>query len=327
MTIRVERPGLATTIQDLGRTGHRRHGVGVGGAVDSLALRVANILVGNAAGEAAIEITLLGPTLVFDAPAVVAIAGGDLGPLLDGRPIEAYRPLPVPVGGRISFSAPRRGCRAYLACTGGFAIPPVLGGRGTDPVAGIGGIAGRPLAAGDVLTGRGPAAAVAAAAARLAAAPARWSAAAELRPAFAGTIRVMPGDEFGWFTPAAIEAWLGGEFTVGADSDRMGSRLEGPRLELAAPWELLSECVVAGTVQVPPSGRPIVLLAGHATTGGYPRIAQVAAVDLPELAQAAPGTRLRFRGIDPAESRRLLLERERALVVLARGLELTGRRP
>jgi len=325
MTIRVERPGLLTTVQDLGRPGHRRHGVAVGGAADPLSLRVANILVGNAPGAAALEITLLGPTLLFAAPAVVAIAGGDLGPLLDGRPAEAWRPLAVPAGARLSFSTPRRGCRAYLACLGGFAVPPVLGGRATDLVAGIGGIAGRPLVAGDVLAGDGPAAAVTAAAARLAAAPARWTAAADLRPAFTGTIRVMPGDEAGWFAPAAVAAWRAGEYTVGADSDRMGCRLAGPRLDLVAPREMLSECVVAGTVQVPPSGQPIVLLAGHATTGGYPRIAQVAAVDLPEMAQAAPGTRLRFREIDPAESRRLLLERERALARLAAGLALAGR--
>jgi len=327
MTIRVAASGLLTTVQDLGRVGHRRHGVAVGGAVDPLSLRVANILVGNAPGAAALEITLLGPALVFDEPAVVAITGGDLGPLLDGRPVESWRPLTVPAGGVVSFSHPRRGCRAYLACLGGCAIPPVLGGRGTDLVAGIGGVAGRPLVTGDVLACGGPAAAVAAAAARLTAAPARWSVAAELRPAFTGTIRVMPGDEAGWFTPAAIAAWREGTFTVGTDSDRMGCRLAGPRLDLVAPREMLSECVVAGTVQVPPSGRPIVLLAGHATTGGYPRIAQVAAVDLPEMAQAAPGTRLRFLEIDPAESRRLLLARERSLAILARGLALAGRRP
>jgi len=326
MTIRVERPGLSTTIEDLGRPGLRRHGVAAGGAADPLALVVANILVGNPRGAAAIEVTLLGPTLCFAAPAVVAIAGADLGALLDGRPVESYRPLAVPAGGRLSFAGPRRGCRAYVACRGGIAIPPLLGGRGTDLVAGFGGVAGRPLVAGDELPCGGAVAEVAAAAARLAAAPARWTAAAELRPAFTGTIRVMPGHEVDWFTPAALAAWLGAEFRVGPDSDRMGCRLDGPRLELREPREMLSECVVAGTVQVPPSGLPIVLLAGHATTGGYPRIAQVATVDLPELAQAAPGARLRFRGIDAAESRRLLLAREHALAVFAQGIELVDRR-
>jgi antagonist of KipI len=326
VTIRVERPAGLSTIQDLGRPGHRRAGVGPGGAVDPLALRVANILVGNPEDAAAIEITLVGPTLTFTRPAVVALAGADLGAAVDGRTVHTHRPLAVPAGGVLTFAGPRRGCRAYLACRGGFAIEPVLGGRGTDTIGRFGGVAGRPLAAGDVLETRGDDERVAAAAARLAAAPATWGAAAELRPAFTGVVRTLPGPEAAWFTPAARAAFFAAPFTVAADSDRMGARLEGPTLALATPRELESEAVVAGSVQVPSAGRPIVLLAGHATTGGYPRIATVAAVDLPEVGQAAPGARLVFRPIDPEESRRLLLARERSLAMLRQGLALAAAR-
>lgn len=324
--IRVERPAGLATIQDLGRPGLRRAGVGPGGAVDPLAIRVANILVGNPDDAAALEITLVGPRLVFDEPAVVAIAGADPGPALDGLPVGMHRPFAVPTGAVLTFSGPRRGCRAYLACLGGFRVDPVLGGRGTDTIGRFGGIDGRPLAAGDALASDGRGEIVAAAATRLTAAPVNWAAAAELQPALRGVVRVLPGPEAGWFTPAARAAFFTGTFTVAADSDRMGAWLAGPELPLAAPRELESEAVVAGSVQVPAFGRPIVLLAGHATTGGYPRLATVAAVDLPEVAQAAPGTRLSFRPIDPEESRRLLLERERSLAIFRRGLEIAAAR-
>lgn len=329
--IRVERPAGLATIQDLGRPGLRRAGVGPGGAVDPLAIRVANILVGNPDGAAAIEIALVGPRLMFTRQMVVAIAGADLSPAIDGRPVAPHRPIVVPAGGTLSFGGPRRGCRAYLACLGGFAIDPVLGGRGTDLIGRFGGLAGRPLAAGDVLECTADDAVVAGAAARLAVRPAAGEPiaaepAAELRAAGSRIVRVLPGAEAEWFTPAARAAFFGETFTVAADSDRMGARLTGPALPVAIPRELESEGVVAGTVQVPPSGQPIVLLAGHATTGGYPRIAQVATVDLPEVAQAAPGARLSFRPIDPDESRRLVLARERSLVIFRRGLEIAAAR-
>jgi antagonist of KipI len=322
VSLRVARPGLLTTVQDRGRYGWQQHGVVVGGAMDAWALRVANLLAGNAADAAALEATLIGPTLEFQTDHLFALAGADLGAALDGEPVPAFRPCAARAGSVLSFAGPRAGCRAYLAVAGGVDVPPVLGSRSTDLRAAIGGVEGRALARGDVVP-------VGAASAWARAwlehllsrerRAAQWGAGPSVqgRPAAGSLVRALRGLEHESFTEESRRALFECEFQVSARSDRMGYRLEGPRLALERPLELLSAPVVRGTLQVPPGGDPIVLMADGQTVGGYPRIAQVITVDLPILAQAVPGARVRFHEVPLAEAQSLWLSAERDLRQLA----------
>ncbi|WP_158289564.1 5-oxoprolinase subunit PxpB [Paenibacillus flagellatus] len=332
----VERPGVLATVQDGGRAGSQRLGVSAGGAADGFALRAANALAGNAPDAAALELTLGGFALRFAADALVAVAGGGSAPTVDGEPLPRWRAVFVRRGAQLAFAPAASGCRAYLAVAGGFAVPAVLGSRGTHVPAGIGGLDGRPLRAGDVLPlGAAPPAATGllaalrrradAAGAAWAAAP--WGVSPYALPAYADrpVVRVTPGPEYGRFAPDVRRLLVAAPFVVSPRSDRMGCRLDGPRLALDGAGGLLSEPVTAGTIQVPPDGGPVVLLADRQTTGGYPRIAQVAEADVPLLAQARPGTEVRFEMIGAAESERLLLERRQAERRLAAGIGLRMR--
>ncbi|GAB6932116.1 5-oxoprolinase subunit C family protein [Calditerricola satsumensis] len=322
MTVTVLRPGLLTTVQDLGRTGWQRFGVPVGGAMDPFALRVANALVGNDDGAAAMEITLQGPQLRFDEDALIAVCGADLSPAVDGAPLPQWRPVLVQRGSVLAFGRPRWGVRAYLAVAGGWDVPIVLGSRSTDRRAGLGGVEGRALREGDRLIAGIPAAPaqrlMAALSGRLGRRPLAsvpWRVSPRAFPAYAAqpTVRALRGPEFDAFSPAAQAAFFARPFRVTPQSDRMGYRLAGPALALREPIELVSEGVSAGTVQVPPDGQPIVLLADRQTVGGYPRIACVATVDLPVLAQMPPGATVRFREVSLGEAQALLARREQLL--------------
>ncbi|WP_281885078.1 biotin-dependent carboxyltransferase family protein [Paenibacillus sp. YYML68] len=334
MAVHVLSPGLLATVQDAGRFGSRAIGVAVSGAADSFALRAANVLVGNAPGEAALELTLTGASLRFESDALVALCGAAMDARAEGGPpLALWRPCYVRSGTVLRIGAARAGVRAYLAVAGGFAVPAVLASRSTHARARLGGFAGRPLAPGDRLPlgalPRRSAALMAWLAARAAAsdkllAAAPWALAEGAKPPYAEhpAVRAVRGREAERFETAGLEAFFGAPYRLSPQSDRMGCRLEGPRLALQEPLEMLSEAVVPGTVQVPPDGQPIVLLADAQTTGGYPRIAQVAAVDLPLVAQARPGARLRFIEITHREAERLYLEREQLLVSLAASVDL-----
>lgn len=322
MSLRVARPGLLTTVQDRGRYGWQQHGVVVGGAIDAWALRVANLLAGNSADAAVLEATLIGPTLEFRHDHLFALAGADLGAALDGEPVQAFRPCAARAGSVLSFAGPRAGCRAYLAIAGAIDVAPVLGSRSTDLRAAIGGVEGRALARGDVLPVGAASSWSRAWLEHLLSRErpcAEWGAGPSVqgRPSAAPVVRALRGLEYEFFTEESRRALFDCEFRVSARSDRMGYRLEGPRLALERPLELLSAPVVRGTLQVPPGGDPIVLMADGQTVGGYPRIAQVITVDLPILAQAAPGARVRFREVSLAEAQALYLSAERDLRQLA----------
>lgn len=324
MSIAVERAGLLTTVQDLGRPGHQGDGVPEGGAMDAFALRVANLLVGNPPAAAALEATLDGPTLRFARATLVAVTGADLSAQVDGRPLPPWRSALVPAGGTLAFGAARAGCRAYVAVAGGIDVPPVLGSRATCLPATFGGHEGRALRRGDVLPVGAPAATAPrpSVAERSASAGARgvhWSA---LPPYGCGVVRLVAGPELARLDATSRAALFARELRVGAQSNRMGYRLEGAPLALAAPVELLSAGVAMGTVQLPPGGAPIVLMADRQTTGGYPRLGEVASVDLPVLAQLRPGDAVRFTELSLDEAQRLYLERERALDALARALAI-----
>jgi antagonist of KipI len=333
--ILVLKAGLFTTVQDLGRPGWQRHGVTSGGAVDAWALRLANLLVGNAEGAAGLEITLSGPTLRFAADALVAVTGADFEVTAGGRSLPAWRPVHLAPGAELGFGTARAGCRAYLAVAGGIAVPRVLGGRGTHLAAGFGGLDGRILRGGDILKNGPPSVW----ARRLADAlngpeqfaAARWEISAEVRPAAMASpvVRVVRGPQWEWFSAEVRERFLSERFTVTARSDRMGVRLAPTGSGLAGPApagvkvpEMISEGVATGTVQVPPDGQPIVLLADRQTIGGYPKIANVATIDLSLLAQARAGDTIGFGEVSVAEAQQLWLAAERRIATVKHGIAL-----
>jgi antagonist of KipI len=302
MEVGVLRAGTLTTVQDLGRTGHLSEGVPVGGAADPFALRIANLLVGNPEDSPGLEITLTGPELEFSGAAWVAVCGARF----EGVP--AWKPFRVEAGGRLKLAKRLLGCRAFLSVSGGLEIEPVLGGRGTFAAGGFGGFEGRALRTGDVLrcapSGRAP--------------TGHWSIDERILPPYSAepTLRVVAGLHGGEFG----DALFSGRFGVAAESDRMGIRLKGPALARPGGGDLVSAAVAPGTVQVPPDGNPIVLMADAQTLGGYPRAAHVIGVDLPLLAQLAPGDGLRFVSATLAEAHALFLAREHDLGLLRQGL-------
>ncbi|MFL6592628.1 MAG: biotin-dependent carboxyltransferase family protein [Luteimonas sp.] len=285
MSLRVEAPGLLTTLQDAGREGCRHLGVGRAGALDAWSHAVANLLVGNPSTAPALEVTIAGPRLRFDHAARIAICGAEIEARVDADPVPSWRPLAVPRGATLSLGACRRGARAYLAVAGGFRVAQVLGSASTDLRGGFGGIGGRALATGDVLhvdEGEHTEAL------RIA----RWWIDAEPDVAFDApvVVRVLAGRD-ALSPPAALFAH---EWHVAAASDRQGLRLDGPGLQAADVRERISEPVAPGTIQLPPDGHPIVLLADAQTHGGYPRIGHAIRADWPRLAQLRPGDALRF---------------------------------
>lgn len=301
----VLKPGAYTTVQDLGRTGYQHLGVPVSGAMDEVAHRLANALVGNFPHAATLEVTLMGPALRFHADTVIACCGADLSACVDGRAVPLATAFPVKAGDILQFGRKVSGLRGYLAVRGGFTVPEVMGSSSTYARAGFGGFGGRALRKGDVLhfapsapglPGRSQAA-LSAETALLAATDSQ------------GPIRVVPGPEWHEFTPAARELWLSDSWRISPQSDRMGYRFEGAVLERATQANILSEPVTFGTVQVPPDGQPIVLMAERQTTGGYPRIANVISVDLFRLAQCVPGEHVRFALVDVDAAQQLFIER------------------
>ncbi|HEU4963171.1 MAG TPA: biotin-dependent carboxyltransferase family protein [Bacilli bacterium] len=339
MTLHVLKPGLLTTVQDLGRHGYQKDGVVVGGAMDAHALRLANLLVGNAEQAAGLEMTLVGATLRFDQAALIALGGGDLTPTVNGQPVPLWRPVYLPADSVLELKAARTGCRAYLAIAGGLDLPPVLGSRSTYLRGGFGGLEGRALQEGDTLQSSTPSPTAQEQMQRLQARLAKedlpfatpaWSVSQDLLPAYSShpIIRVMRGSEFDKFTSASHEHFFQTAFRVTPQSDRMGYRLDGgtkqPALQLREPLELISEAVTMGTIQVPAGGDPILLMADRQTTGGYPKIAQVARVDLPLLAQVMPGADVRFVEVSVAKAQELLLRREADVARFKQGLRLNS---
>jgi KipI family sensor histidine kinase inhibitor len=298
--IEVIQPGALTTVQDLGRPGHEAAGVSPGGAVDRHALRVANLLVGNAEGAAVLEICMSGPVLRFNAATTVAWVGG------------SGKSMRVAAGETLDFSRVRGSVRAYLAVAGGLRVPMVLGSAATDVRAGFGGHHGRALRAGDRLetgkVGRIPQ-------------PGHWHVGREGR-AKRVRLRVLTGVQHGWFSEEAHARLFSETYQLTHLADRMGARLSGPPLDLNFPIEMVSQPVACGSVQVPPDGQPIILLAERQTIGGYPQIAHVISADLPKLARAWPGTAVRFQRISLEEARELKRREAQDFAWLRTGLNL-----
>jgi biotin-dependent carboxylase-like uncharacterized protein len=273
--------GPLATIQDAGRPGWASIGVTRSGAADRSSADLANRLVGNAARAATIEVTAGGLRLRAERTLLVAVTGAPARPDVDGRPAPLNAPMTLQAGAVLSLGMPPVGLRSYVAVRGGVDAVPVLGSRSTDTLAGLG---PSPLAPGDRL----PIGALAADEPFVDVAPV-WA------PSSRPVLRVLPGPRRDWFEPTAWTALTAAEWTVSADSDRVGLRLAGPPLARAGEAELPSEGLVPGALQVPPDGAPVLFLADHPVTGGYPVLGVVASADLPSAAQLRPGDRVRFR--------------------------------
>ena len=298
MGIRIIQPGALTTVQDLGRFGYQQYGVPVAGAMDPRSLKLANFLLGNAPGEAALEITLLGPELVFDEANYIALTGGDLGAVLDGKPLPRYQAVRVEAGQTLRFTGLKSGCRAYLAFAGGLDISPVMGSRSTYMKAGIGGYQGRKLEDGDGLKFRDPQPDLPF--------PERRSIGTDFIPQKQYELHVIPGPQDDHFTEEGLKTFFREVYTVSAESDRMGCRLEGPAIEHRNGADIISDGITFGAVQVPSSGKPIIMAADRQTTGGYAKIATVISADFRFLGQLRAGDKVHFVPVTVEEAQTLM---------------------
>jgi len=316
------RAGFLTSVQDLGRTGFREFGISTSGALDSFALRVANLLVGNDEGAAGLEITLGGLQLRFDDERIVAWCGGEFDVHIGSTALPAGHKAFLRAGEELKFGRPQIGCRCWLAVSGGIDVPLVLGSRSTDLRANFGGFEGRTLRDGDVIPLGIPQRSQTAATAGISSwtAPHDWISPAKRDP----ILRFVRGSDSSRFNDVTIQHFASEAFTVLPDSDRMGVRFDSPELQREDNVDLTSEAVAPGTIQVPPSGKPILLLGDCQTIGGYPKMAHVITVDLGIAAQLRAGDHVRFYEVSLSDAQRLLLERERELERFRIGLSLQG---
>jgi antagonist of KipI len=303
--IKIEQPGLFTTVQDLGREGSGPLGVSPSGAADALSLRIGNRLVGNPETAAALEMTLIGGTFTFLESATIALAGSDFGAMLQDRDVLPWQSLHVRPNETLRLGPTRSGARCCLCVHGGIAVPPILGSASTHVLSGLGGFDGRPLRPGDIL--------------RIA--PARRSPFRKRRVSpdavalFAPrkNLRVTPGLQSSWFSSTSQETFFAGAYRVTEESNRMGLRLSGASIQVSHSQEMVSEGVPLGAVQVPAGGQPIILFVDQQTTGGYPKIANVIAADMHAVGQLRPRDEIRFERVDFATARSLLRQQEALL--------------
>lgn len=312
--LRVVAPGVASTLQDAGRPGYLRYGISGSGAMDLDLLALANGLVGNSGDIAAIEMAMVGPTLVCEAQACrVALAGAPFAMSLNGRAVDPFTAYDLRRGDRLTLGAPRENLRAYLAVAGGFAVAPMLGSVSTHTRTRLGGLDGNPLVAGDLL----PLRASVATGRALTLPPAH-------RPRFGGPIRVVLGPQADSFTEEGLRTFLSEPYTLSARADRMGCHLEGPPIAHADGFNIVSDGIVNGSIQVPGHGRPLILLADRHTTGGYPKIATVISADFGRLAQVRPGETIRFEAVGVEQGQALAREAKQALATRLAALAPAG---
>ena len=296
--------GILTTVQDLGRVGAARLGINPNGAMDKTAARSINILLGNGENEAVLEMHFPAPVLQFEESATISFGGGDFGAHLNENPIENWRRIKVEKGDVLEFRRRVFGARLYLSIRGGFQIPEWLGSRSTNLTAKIGGFEGRAIQKNDRLFFNQ----------RTTSNEQRTNVkiSPSLQPFYSRfpTVRVVAGAEWENLTLESRETFLSNSFSIRRESDRMGFRLSGDDLKLRERIELLSSAVSFGTIQLLPDGQLIILMADHQTTGGYPRVGNVAKVDLPLLAQLNPGDTVNFYLISIGEAENLLVQQE-----------------
>jgi antagonist of KipI len=275
--------------------------------------------------------TVIGPVLQFDSDMLISICGADMSPAINGITVPMWRPVLIRAGEILQFGSCRTGCRCYLGIAGGFDVPLEMDSYSTYLRAGIGGLEGRALKEGDHLPGKIVTslgkkimAQVFSLSSHGAFAAVPWFISEHMKPPYEAnpTVRVIEGPQFNWFDPESISNFVSKPFRIQPQSDRMGYRIEGPALTLTDRRELLSEAVTFGTVQVPPDGNPIVLMADRQTTGGYPKIAQVVSVDLPLLAQTQIGSRISFQLVSLREAQEMKLMYSMDLDVLKKSVQM-----
>ena len=301
-------PGILTTIQDLGRYGFSQVGVPPSGALDTFALRVGNLLAGNKGREACLEITLMGFKIKALREVVIAITGGDLSPVLNEDPLEMWRTHLLVEGDIIQFKKVRTGCRAYFTVGGGFAVPRIMGSSSTYLSGKFGGFEGRALRRGDVLFAFDIPSPLNKLGLRF---PGDWLPLWKKEAVF---LRVLPGPQDHHFTERGFQIFCSSSYRVTPQSDRMGIRLEGPKIERRSDVEesIISEGLISGAIQVPGDGKPIIILT-ELVTGGYTKIATIISTDLQKVAQLKPGDYVRFKAVSVEEAHLLLREQEERL--------------
>jgi KipI family sensor histidine kinase inhibitor len=318
--LRILQPGLATLLQDLGRRGYMQYGVPMAGAADFSALMIGNWLLGNRARTCALEITLMGPEVEFTGPVTFCVTGAPIPAELipaDGsspRAVPGWATVLASPGDRLRMGTSTAGCRSYLCVAGGIELPAVLGSLSEDLFGKVGPL-GRPLKAGDSLPVGLPIHPPANLAGR--------SLPASFIPTYGGpiTVRATRGPQADAFTPEALEAFFNSEYTIGAQSDRQGLRLEGAKLAHATSADIISEPIPTGSVQVPANGQPILLLGNRQTVGGYTKIAVAVFPDLWLAGQLRPGDKLRFQEVDAAEAHAIAWAERRRLAQIRRYLD------
>ena len=313
LKLEILKPGMFTTIQDLGRRGYLKQGVPVAGAMDSAALRLGNVLVGNEEGCAGLEITVVGPAFtVLEGEGCFAVCGAEVGIIKNGLPVACWTAHRVYAGDSISFSPPTAGVRAYLCVSGGIETPLMMGSRSTYTRGDFGGHEGRALKTGDVLSAGSP--------------DVLWEACEgfecplSLRPDRNpnAPLRAVPGPQDDSFTEEGLDAFFSSEYVVTNLADRMGYRMEGPRITHMDGADIVSDATCLGSVQVPGDGQPIVLMTDRQTTGGYAKIATICAADVGNLAQRMPGNKVRFVRATVTEAVELLKREAESLAEVKR---------
>lgn len=299
MGVVAKKPGVYSTIQDLGRVGYLGSGFSPSGVMDRRAYMIGNLLVENDPLDCTLEFALAGPTLRFTTNTFIAITGGDFSPTIDGEPVPMYQALFVKRGSFLRFGASKTGCYGYLTIAGGsFKVPPVMGSRSTNLKCELGGWHGRVLALGDYLP--------------------FYTKSMDFLPNLAShatkpdtfyefdkdeiTLRVVPGPQEDVFTEKGIETFYSQTYEVTAKCDRMGYRLDGPVIETDHGSDIISDGIAFGAVQVPSDGRPIIMLSDRQTTGGYAKIGTIATVDIPKLVQRRPESKIKFKAITVQEA-------------------------
>ena len=298
MGIRVLKPGMLTTVQDLGRTGYQSQGFSVAGVMDVRSFKIANLLVDNPENEPVLEFTLIGPTLEFTSDTIIAITGGDFNPTINGEPAPMYTAIYMHKGDILKFGSAVTGSRGYISFSSYLKVPTVMGSRCTNMKSSIGGFKGRKLQADDYIMFR------------IKRRYLPFFLSRTLKPDEMDqeqvTLRVVMGPQDDMFTKQGIQTFLNSAYTVTNEFDRMGCRLDGPFIASKSGSDIISDGICFGSVQVPSHGKPIILLADRQTTGGYAKIATVASVDIPKLVQRKTDNKVRFKAITVYEAQKLL---------------------
>lgn len=302
--IKILNPGLLTTVQDIGRWGYQRYGMSVAGAMDHFSTRVANLLVGNNENEGVLEATLMSPQIEFKCDVVISITGADMKAKINGERVPMWTSLLVRADDKLSFSSASTGIRSYIAFSGGIDVDEIMNSKSTFLKGKIGGFEGRKLAKGDILPLKNNII------------PDSGSyLPVKFNPEYKNQdiIRVVLGPQDDHFTQEAIHTFLNSEYKITSEADRMGYRLDGPKIEHIDGADIISDGIVFGSIQVPGHGSPIIMMADRQTTGGYTKIGTVISPDLNKLAQMKPGGKMNFKKVSIDEAQRIYKEYEKKI--------------